>query len=59
MTLVTFFFFFKFQVDLGIEESLKVIEVQVESRSLVAVCGLHHAILHRIQVFKCFYYIKI
>lgn len=37
------------EVDLGIEESLKVIEVQVESRSLVAVCGLHHAILHRIQ----------
>ncbi|KAI3365587.1 hypothetical protein L3Q82_010673 [Scortum barcoo] len=35
---------------LGKEESLNIVEVQVESSSMVAVCGLHHAVLHRVQV---------
>ncbi|XP_029384283.1 Fanconi anemia core complex-associated protein 100 [Echeneis naucrates] len=33
----------------GKEESLSAIEVRIESSSLAAVCGLHHAVLHRIQ----------
>ncbi|XP_053269731.1 Fanconi anemia core complex-associated protein 100 [Pleuronectes platessa] len=33
----------------GKEESLSTIEVQVDSSSIAAVCGLHHAVLHRIQ----------
>lgn len=32
------------------EESLAVVEVQVESSSLEAVCGMHHAVLRRVQV---------
>uniref|UniRef100_A0A8C6TNX0 FA core complex associated protein 100 n=1 Tax=Neogobius melanostomus TaxID=47308 RepID=A0A8C6TNX0_9GOBI len=36
-----------------INEALAVVEVQVESLSLAAVCGLHHAIIDRVQVFKC------
>ncbi|KAM7381908.1 hypothetical protein PAMA_012660 [Pampus argenteus] len=31
------------------EESLATVEVQVESSSMAAVCGLHHAVLSRIQ----------
>ncbi|XP_051925597.1 Fanconi anemia core complex-associated protein 100 isoform X2 [Hippocampus zosterae] len=31
------------------EESLAIVEVQVESSSLEAVCGTHHAILRRVQ----------
>ncbi|KAL7372231.1 hypothetical protein ABVT39_012532 [Epinephelus coioides] len=31
------------------EESLATVEVQVESLSIAAVCGLHHAVLRRIQ----------
>ncbi|XP_020503818.2 Fanconi anemia core complex-associated protein 100 [Labrus bergylta] len=31
------------------EESLTTVEVQIESSSLAAVCGLHHAVLHRLQ----------
>ncbi|XP_019939186.2 Fanconi anemia core complex-associated protein 100 [Paralichthys olivaceus] len=34
---------------LGKEESLSTIEVQIDSSSVAAVCGLHHAVLHRIQ----------
>ncbi|XP_068439579.1 Fanconi anemia core complex-associated protein 100 [Clinocottus analis] len=33
----------------GEEESLTAVEVQVESSSIAAVCGLHHALLRRIQ----------
>ncbi|XP_054455183.1 Fanconi anemia core complex-associated protein 100 [Anoplopoma fimbria] len=33
----------------GKEESLTALEVQVESSSIAAVCGLHHAVLRRIQ----------
>ncbi|KAM9336788.1 Fanconi anemia core complex-associated protein 100 [Symphorus nematophorus] len=33
----------------GKEESLTTVEVQVESSSIVAVCGLHHAVLRRVQ----------
>ncbi|XP_069012038.1 Fanconi anemia core complex-associated protein 100 [Embiotoca jacksoni] len=33
----------------GEEESLPTVEVQVESSSLAAVCGLHHAVLRRMQ----------
>ncbi|CAJ1080742.1 Fanconi anemia core complex-associated protein 100 [Xyrichtys novacula] len=33
----------------GKEESLTTVEVQIESSSLAAVCGLHHAVLHRVQ----------
>ncbi|XP_034563455.1 Fanconi anemia core complex-associated protein 100 [Notolabrus celidotus] len=33
----------------GKEESLITVEVQMESSSLAAVCGLHHAVLHRVQ----------
>uniref|UniRef100_A0A3P8RNV8 FA core complex associated protein 100 n=1 Tax=Amphiprion percula TaxID=161767 RepID=A0A3P8RNV8_AMPPE len=32
------------------EERLTAVEVQVESSSIAAVCGLHHAVLSRIQV---------
>lgn len=31
-------------------ESLAAVEVQVESSSMAAVCGLHHAVLRRVQV---------
>ncbi|KAM6964640.1 Fanconi anemia core complex-associated protein 100 [Tautogolabrus adspersus] len=31
------------------EESLTTVEVQIDSFSLAAVCGLHHAVLHRVQ----------
>ncbi|KAK7919810.1 hypothetical protein WMY93_011094 [Mugilogobius chulae] len=42
------------EVNIGVEkETLAVVEVQVESLSLAAVCGLHHAILDRMQVFEC------
>ncbi|KAE8284408.1 Fanconi anemia core complex-associated protein 100 [Larimichthys crocea] len=34
---------------LGKEESLTTVEVHVESSSITAVCGLHHAVLHRVQ----------
>lgn len=34
----------------GKEEHLATVEVQVESASLAAVCGLHHAVLRRLQV---------
>ncbi|KAM9424303.1 Fanconi anemia core complex-associated protein 100 [Pholidichthys leucotaenia] len=34
----------------GQEESLMAVEVQVESSSITAVCGLHHAVLRRIQI---------
>uniref|UniRef100_A0A8C2ZL71 FA core complex associated protein 100 n=1 Tax=Cyclopterus lumpus TaxID=8103 RepID=A0A8C2ZL71_CYCLU len=34
----------------GKEEPLSTVEVQVESSSMAAVCGLHHALLRRIQV---------
>lgn len=34
----------------GKEESLTTVEVQVESSSIAAVCGLHHAMLRRVQV---------
>ncbi|KAM6898727.1 Fanconi anemia core complex-associated protein 100 isoform 1-T2 [Lycodopsis pacificus] len=37
------------EVDVGQEESLAAVEVQVESASIAAVCGLHHAVLSRIQ----------
>ncbi|KAK9530606.1 hypothetical protein VZT92_012097 [Zoarces viviparus] len=37
------------EVDVGEEESLAAVEVQVESSSIAAVCGLHHAVLRRIQ----------
>uniref|UniRef100_A0A671TV02 FA core complex associated protein 100 n=1 Tax=Sparus aurata TaxID=8175 RepID=A0A671TV02_SPAAU len=33
----------------GKEESLTTVEVQVESSSIAAVCGLHHAMLRRVQ----------
>ncbi|XP_044034754.1 Fanconi anemia core complex-associated protein 100 isoform X2 [Siniperca chuatsi] len=33
----------------GKEESLTTVEVQVESSSIAAVCGLHHAVLRRVQ----------
>lgn len=33
------------------EEALAAVEIQVESSSLAAVCGLHHAVLSRVQVF--------
>uniref|UniRef100_A0A3B3ZJV6 Uncharacterized protein n=1 Tax=Periophthalmus magnuspinnatus TaxID=409849 RepID=A0A3B3ZJV6_9GOBI len=42
-------------VKLITKETLEVVEVQVESLFLAAVCGLHHAILDRIQVFKSVY----
>lgn len=32
------------------EGPLSVVEVQVESVSMSAVCGLHHAVLRRVQV---------
>lgn len=32
------------------EESLKTVVLQVHSSSIAAVCGLHHAVLCRIQV---------
>jgi len=35
---------------LGKEEAVAHIEVQIESSSVAAVCGLHHAVLCRIQV---------
>lgn len=35
---------------LGKEDSLTTVEVQVESSSIAAVCGLHHAVLRRVQV---------
>lgn len=35
---------------LGEEERLVCAEVQIESSSVAAVCGLHHAVLGRIQV---------
>ncbi|XP_061912042.1 Fanconi anemia core complex-associated protein 100 [Entelurus aequoreus] len=31
------------------EEPLAIVEVKVESSSMAAVCGMHHAVLHRIQ----------
>lgn len=34
----------------GEEESPTTVEVQVESSSIAAVCGLHHAVLRRVQV---------
>ncbi|KAG8009061.1 hypothetical protein GBF38_011659, partial [Nibea albiflora] len=34
---------------MGKEESLTTVEVHVESLSITAVCGLHHAVLHRVQ----------
>uniref|UniRef100_A0A3Q3R086 FA core complex associated protein 100 n=1 Tax=Monopterus albus TaxID=43700 RepID=A0A3Q3R086_MONAL len=41
------------EVNIGEEsmakESLSAIEVRVESSSVAAVCGLHHAVLHRVQ----------
>ncbi|GAA6219867.1 Fanconi anemia core complex-associated protein 100 isoform X2 [Lates japonicus] len=36
------------EVNVG-EESLRAIEVRIESSSIAAVCGLHHAVLRRIQ----------
>lgn len=46
--------FFILQVDAAEEssgkESLTAVEVQVESSSMAAVCGLHHAVLRRLQV---------
>lgn len=36
--------------DIRSEGPLSVVEVQVESVSMSAVCGLHHAILRRVQV---------
>ncbi|XP_070783786.1 Fanconi anemia core complex-associated protein 100 [Enoplosus armatus] len=33
----------------GKEESLTTVEVRVESSSIAAVCGLHHAVLRRVQ----------
>lgn len=44
---------FILQINVGEEESTDkeaTIEVQIESSSLAAVCGLHHAVLRRIQV---------
>lgn len=35
---------------MGKEESLATVEVQVQSSSIAAVCGLHHAVLRRVQV---------
>lgn len=32
------------------EEGLVCVEVQIESSSVAPVCGLHHAVLRRIQV---------
>lgn len=32
------------------EKSLSTLEVQVEGKSIAAVCGLHHAVLTRLQV---------
>ncbi|KAI4807195.1 hypothetical protein KUCAC02_027022 [Chaenocephalus aceratus] len=37
------------EVDVGVEESLHTVEVQVHSSSIAAVCGLHHAVLWRVQ----------
>ncbi|XP_022598956.1 Fanconi anemia core complex-associated protein 100 isoform X1 [Seriola dumerili] len=37
------------EVNVGEEESLSTIEVRVESSSIAAVCGLHHAVLRRVQ----------
>ncbi|XP_041819124.1 Fanconi anemia core complex-associated protein 100 isoform X1 [Chelmon rostratus] len=34
----------------GEEESPTTVEVQVESSSIAAVCGLHHAVLRRVQI---------
>lgn len=36
--------------DLCSEGPLEVLEIGVESTSVAAVCGLHHAILRRLQV---------
>ncbi|KAG7325001.1 hypothetical protein KOW79_011317 [Hemibagrus wyckioides] len=36
--------------DFGSDGPLSVVEVQVESVSMSAVCGLHHAVLRRVQV---------
>lgn len=36
--------------DFSLEGPLDVLEIRVESLSMVAVCGLHHAILRRLQV---------
>ncbi|KAF3853385.1 hypothetical protein F7725_014073 [Dissostichus mawsoni] len=36
-------------VNVGVEESLNTVEVQVHSSSIAAVCGLHHAVLRRVQ----------
>ena len=35
---------------MGKEESLATVEVQVQSSSIAAVCGLHHAVLRRVKV---------
>ncbi|KAG7506602.1 Fanconi anemia core complex-associated protein 100 [Solea senegalensis] len=35
--------------DTGKEDSLSTVDVEVESSSIAAVCGLHHAVLRRIQ----------
>ncbi|KAK5905727.1 hypothetical protein CgunFtcFv8_001656 [Champsocephalus gunnari] len=37
------------EVNVGVEESLHTVEVQVHSSSIAAVCGLHHAVLRRVQ----------
>ncbi|KAK5850618.1 hypothetical protein PBY51_001481 [Eleginops maclovinus] len=37
------------EVYAGEEESLATVEVQVQSSSIAAVCGLHHAVLRRVQ----------
>ncbi|XP_010780379.1 Fanconi anemia-associated protein of 100 kDa [Notothenia coriiceps] len=37
------------EVNVGVEESLNTVEVQVHSSSIAAVCGLHHALLRRVQ----------
>ncbi|KAK1881957.1 Fanconi anemia core complex-associated protein 100 [Dissostichus eleginoides] len=37
------------EVNVGVEESLNTVEVQVHSSSIAAVCGLHHAVLRRVQ----------
>lgn len=38
--------------DVSIEGQLTVLEVQIESFSMATVCGLHYAVLRRIQVGK-------
>ncbi|XP_047465979.1 Fanconi anemia core complex-associated protein 100 isoform X2 [Mugil cephalus] len=38
------------EINLGEGESIGAVEVQVESSSVAAVCGLHHAVLRRVQI---------